>query len=452
MRNTLRGKLLLSSAVLLAGVAVACSEDVPTSPAAKSGSAQPKEFDKSSVVAVLSCHAVVAERSVECGPPAASADAKQGSSDAAQPNASNILIGGQDQFVAVKSTNVNYDSGTGAFTFDVTVRNLIPQPMGTKDTTGANTPDADGVQVFFASGPTVTSGTGLITVAGDGLGTFTGMNQPYYKYATVIQPFAVSAPKTWQLTMPPTVLTFDFLLLVYTQVPRPEGYIDLQVSQLRPPQDKQTTYTVRNALGTIDAAPGVINWSVSDTTRATIDANGLINPLRAGNVTIIAQQGLRIGKITVTVKSIRRTWTGAAGVTNYENGANWLPDSIKPEPSDTVVINDTPSIYPQLNQNESIGGVEVDDVTPGGTVPTLSLGAFNLNASGDVFTTNSGAINSSSGSLILTGIARTIKGTVPRINVTGTYSLNGNVSVSQRIQVQAGRVTATGFRLQQVPF
>jgi hypothetical protein len=451
MKNILRGNLLVASAVVLAAVAVACSEDVPTSPNAKSGNTQSGDFDRSSIVAVLNCHADVQAREVTCGAPTAGPDAKP--KDQAGPNPANILVGGQDQFVAVKSTNVNYDSGTGAFTFDVTVRNLIPQPMGTKDTTGANAPDPEGVRVFFSSGPTVTSGTGIVTVTADGVGTFTGMNQPYYQYSTVLQPFAVTAPKTWQLNMPPTVTTFDFLLLVSTQVPRPDGYIDLQVSQLRPPQDKQTTYTVRNALGTVDGSPGVINWSVSDTTRATIDANGLINPLRAGSVTIIAQEGLRIGKITVAVKPIRRVWTGAAGVTNYENGHNWLPDSIKPEPTDTAVVTDAAAtIFPVLNQNESIGGVEIDDITPGGTVPTLSLQAFNLTASGDVSTTNSGNVNSSVGSLVLTGIARTVKGILPRINVTGTYSLDGNVTVSQRIQVALGRLTNSTFRIQQVPF
>ena len=450
MRANLKSKLLLASAVVLAGVAVACSEDVPTSPAAKSGSGETKDFDKSSVVAVLSCHASVVAREVTCGAPSGGPQFKP--KDAAGPTPANILVGGQDQFVAIKSTNVNYDSGTGAFTFDVTVRNLIPQPMGTKDTTGLNAPDPEGVRVFFSSGPTVTSGTGIVTVTADGVGTFTGMNQPYYQYSTVLQPFTVTSPKTWQLNMPPSVETFDFLLLVSTQVPRPDGYIDLQVSQLKPPQDKQTTFTVRNALGTVDNSGDPINWSVSDTTRATIDANGLINPLRAGNVTIIAQQGLRIGKITVAVKPIRRVWTGATGTTNYETGANWLPDSIKPEPTDTAVINDTPSIFPLLNQNESIAGVEVLDVTPGGTIPTLSLGAFNLTASGDISTTSSGNINSSVGSLILTGTARTMKGLLPRINVTGTYSLDGNVTVQQRIQAQGGRITSSTFRLQQNPF
>jgi hypothetical protein len=80
------------------------------------------------------------------------------------------------------------------------------------------------------------------------------------------------------------------------------------------------------------------------------------------------------------------------------------------------------------------------------------LQAFNLTASGDVSTTNSGNVNSSVGSLVLTGIARTVKGILPRINVTGTYSLDGNVTVSQRIQVALGRLTNSTFRIQQVPF
>ncbi|HEX6574535.1 MAG TPA: hypothetical protein VF042_06145, partial [Gemmatimonadaceae bacterium] len=432
----------------VAAIAGACSEDVPTSPSAKNNGDSDKDFDKSSVVAVLLCDASVAERTVTCGSPTAGPQKNEESS-----GASNILIGGQDQFVSVKSSNVNYSAGTGAFTFDVTVRNLIPQPMGTRDTTGAEAPDPEGVRVFFSSGPTVTSGTGAITVAGDGIGTFTGMNQPYYQYNTVLSQFEVSSPRTWQLNMPSTVETFSFLLLVSTQVPRPDGYIDLQVSQLRPPDDKQTTYTVRNANGTVVSSPGTISWSVSDTTRATIDANGLINPKRTGNVTIIAQDGLKIGKLTVFVKPIRRTWTGAAGVTNYENRANWLPDSIKPEPTDSIVVPDTAPIFPSLFQNESVGGIEVVDITPGGTTPSLSLNAFNMTASGDVLVTNSGAIGNTSGSLILTGVARTIAGlNMPFLRFSGSYSLAGNVNSRAPLRVDLGRVTTQGFRLQAQSF
>jgi hypothetical protein len=414
------------------------------------------------VVAALNCHADVVEKTVTCDAPVGSST-KPTKPDASGLPGANIIIGGQHTFVEITSTNVNYSAGTGAFTFDATIRNLIPQPLGTADTTGAEAPDPNGIQIFFAAGPTVTSGSGLISVIGDGTGTFTGANQPYYQYNTVLDKFELSSPKTWQLNMPPTVLTFDFLLLVSAAVPRPDGYIDLQLSQLRPPEDRQVTYFVRNANGTEVGSPGTVDWAVSDTTRATIDANGLVNPLRAGPVTIIATNGTRVGSLTVTVKSIRRYWTGAATTTNWETGANWSPDNIKPEPSDTAVVTDSiaGTNFPALNANESIGGIEVEDLTPGGTIPSKSLGAFNLTASGDVCT-NSGPcagltvigsanINSSVGQLIMSGIARTVRGILPRVNVVGTYSLNGNITVDQRIRVQLGRLRSSGFRIRQNP-
>lgn len=458
-RRRTAGKLIAAAAVIASAVAVACTEDVPTSPTKKATSSP--TTDKSSIVAALSCHASITDLTVTCDVPVGSSAKKPATPDG--PPAANIIIGGQAVFVKLESNNVNYNSGTGAFTFDLTVRNLIPQPMGTADTTASEAPDAEGIRVFFAAGPNVTSGTGLVTVAGDGVGTFTAPNQPYYQYSTVLDQYEVSAPKTWQLNMPPTVTTFDFLLLVSAAVPRPDGYIDLQLSELRPPTDRQMTFFVRNANGTYVAAPGTIVWSVSDTTRATIDANGLVNPLRAGSVTIIAENGLRVGSLTINVKSIRRYWTGAAGTTNWETGANWAPDAIKPEASDTAVVADSiaGTNFPALNQNESIGGVEVEDLTPGGTIPSVSLGAFNLTASGDVCT-NSGPcagptvfgnanINSASGQLILSGIARTVRGVLARINVVGTYSLSGNITVSQRIRVQSGRLRSTGFRIRQNP-
>ena len=447
-RRAAFGKLLVAAAIVVSAVAVACTEDVPTSPAAKT--ATPSDVERA-VVAALMCHASIVDQTVTCEAPGGSRATKPSPEDG--PPVSNIIIGGQDVFVAVKSTNVNYNAGTGAFTFDITIRNLIPQPMGTADTTGAQAPDPEGIRIFFASGPNVTSGTGLITVAGDGVGTFTGANQPFYQYNTVLDQFEISSPKTWQLNMPSSVTTFDFLLLVSAAVPRPDGYIDLQVSQLRPPDDRQVSFVVRNANGTPVGSPGTITWDVSDTTRATVDANGLVNPLRAGPVTIIATNGTRVGSLTVDVKAIRRIWTGLTD-NHYENGANWYPDGIKPVATDTAVVPDTvtTSFFPFLFQNESIGGVEVLDVTPGGTVPSIQLQAFNLDASGDVLTTNSASIANTSGTLFLTGIARTVAGTLPFIRVTGTYSLNANVTSRAPIRVDLGRLTNTAFRVQATSF
>jgi hypothetical protein len=431
--------LLLASVIALAGIAIACSEDVPTAPGISPDAAKP--LDRSSVIAALSCTANVPERTVTCDPPSS------GQQSAKPGVASNIIIGGQDAFISIKSTNVDYNAGTGAFTFDVTLRNLIFQPLGTEDTLGTNTPDPNGIRVFFSSGPTVTGGSGVISVTADGTGTFTGAGQPYYQYSTVLQPFAISSPKPWQLNMPPTVTTFSFFLLVSAAVPRPDGYIDLQVGSLKPPTDKQVTAVVRNALGTIDGSAGPITWSVSDTTRATIDGTGVMNPLRAGNVTIIAVSGLKIGTLNVAVKPVRRVWTGAVD-TNWHTNGNWLPDGIRPEPSDTAEVNDTDaSVFPTLSQNENIAGVDVLDVTPGGTVPTVALGAFDLLASGDVNVTNSAAINNTSGRLFLTGVGRTVQGTLPALRVTGTYTMTNNITTRAPLRIDAGRLRANANRI-----
>ena len=440
--NAVARHCLMAAAIALAGGAVACSKDLPTSPGTRSDA--PQAADRASILTALSCHASVVDRTVTCGQP----DGRTAAADQGPPGAPKIIIGGQDAYVSIKSSNVNYDAGTGAFTFDVTVRNLIFQPIGTADTTGGNALDANGVRVFFAAGPTVTGGSGLVTVTGDGVATFTASNQPYYQYNTVLQSFQISSPKTWQLNMPPTVTTFDFLLLVSAEVPRPAGYIDLQVSSLKPPTDRQVTFTVRNAIGTVDPSPGPITWSVSDTTRATVDANGVVNPLRTGPVTIIAQAGTKVGSLTVTVQPIKRLWTGAVS-TSWPQQGNWLPDGIKPEPTDTAIVADSIAVtnWPVLVQNESVGGVQVLDITPGGDIPIVNLASFDMTATGDVTTTNSGAINSASGRLFLSGFTRTVGGTLPIIRVPGTYTLSANITTRGPLRVDAGRLRNNAFRI-----
>jgi hypothetical protein len=440
MRFTL-GAIAVAASVTIAS----CTRDVPTSPKASSHG----ELSRTGVLTALQCEASISAKSVTCdqlGVPAGATERAE------RPGLrEELVIGGQDVYVSVKTTNVNYDAGSGNFTFDATVRNLIPQPLGTTD---GSTPDPSGVRVFFASGPSVTSGTGSISVLGDGVVSITGPNQPYYQYSQVLPQFAVSSPRTWTLNMPNTVGTFTFTLYVWSQVEYPDGYIDVQVTSIRPPNQKQVTYTVRNANGTISPIQGPLNWSSSDPTRATIDNNGLITALRAGPTTITAmtQDGLRVGSLVADIRPIRRYWTGAVS-TDYAVDGNWSP-AIKPVDQDTAVVTDTiPSAnFPVLTANENIAGIEVLDLTPGGTVPTIGLNAFNYTASGDVLTTNSGSITNTSGSLFLAGNARTVAGTLPFIRVTGTYSLVGNVTSRARAQVDLGRLTNTAFRFQATSF
>jgi len=116
--------------------------------------------------------------------------------------------------VQLASDNVSYD-GSDVFQADVTVKNLVAQPMGTPDGTTVT-----GLKVFFHSGPTVTGGTGSVTVSNaDGTGTFTGSAQPYFEYDEILHTNDVSAAKTWQWSVSPTVTTFDFSVYVSTDIP-----------------------------------------------------------------------------------------------------------------------------------------------------------------------------------------------------------------------------------------
>ncbi|MEO8622341.1 MAG: lamin tail domain-containing protein, partial [bacterium] len=130
--------------------------------------------------------------------------------------ASRDFIGGQNQYVKLTSSNVSYNSGTEIFQFDVTVQNLMNEAIGTPDGT---VPDVNGIRAFFNDGPVATGGTGTITVANaDGTGTFTGTNQPFFRYSEILAKDAVSSPHTWQLNVPNTVTTFGFHIFLQTEI------------------------------------------------------------------------------------------------------------------------------------------------------------------------------------------------------------------------------------------
>jgi hypothetical protein len=155
-----------------------------------------------SALAAVTCNASVKTLQVRCNRPVM--------------GASGVLIGGQGVNVQLTSSNLQYSSDTGLFSFDVTVQNLMNEAIGTPDGTFA---DPQGIQVFIASGPSVTSGTGEILVLNaDGLDTFTGGNQPYFTYSGILAKDAVSSSKPWQFQVPSTVETFSFVVYLETDV------------------------------------------------------------------------------------------------------------------------------------------------------------------------------------------------------------------------------------------
>ena len=188
------------AAICAALVAVAACADSIAGPA---GVRAPAHTPSPTIVG-FDCVASRTDMSVRCGNPQLPAGSH------------GVVIGAQNTYVKLTSSNVSYNSGTEIFQFDVTLQNLLNEAIGTPDGTVA---DPDGIQVFFHTGPTVTSGTGTITVANaDGTDTFTGANQPYFRYSEILAKNAVSSAKTWQLNVPNTVNTFAFKVYIETDV------------------------------------------------------------------------------------------------------------------------------------------------------------------------------------------------------------------------------------------
>lgn len=210
------------AALLAALLAAGACRDLPTAPGTAPAETPmpPASPDRTPV----RCSVTLASRSVSCATPVAPRGLRQ-----------NIIIGGQGLNVRLVSTNVNFDGGDNVFSFDVTVQNLLDQPLGTDGTTDS------GVRVFFNSGPTATAGSGEVTVLTDSVGMFLAANQPYYKYDGVIQPRGVSQPQRWEFSVDEGVDAFAFIVYVETQVPgeqnvlhwRPEQGAQLYLTDVR---------------------------------------------------------------------------------------------------------------------------------------------------------------------------------------------------------------------------
>ncbi|HEX2203421.1 MAG TPA: lamin tail domain-containing protein [Longimicrobium sp.] len=187
----------LSTSVLLAAAVLGACSDQPLTPRGK-GPAVP-------VTALQAFDCVGTRSSLRCEP------ASGGAGEAA-----GVVIDGQNTFVRLTSSNVSYDSGTELFTFDATVQNLMNEAMGTPDGTVS---DPEGIQVFFSSGPTVTGGTGTISVVDAGTADFDGYGtKPYYAYNEILDKDEVSQSQQWKLSMPPSVTSFSFRVLLETDV------------------------------------------------------------------------------------------------------------------------------------------------------------------------------------------------------------------------------------------
>jgi alpha-tubulin suppressor-like RCC1 family protein len=192
--------------MLLAAV-VSCEDSIGTSPE-PADAADPT--DPPAVAAAIDCTVRIDQGVLNCEGPAA---------PPASAGLQLHIVGGQGVYVQLTAGAVSYDAATETFQADITVQNLLSDPLGTPD---GSTPT--GIRVFFHTLPAVTDGTGSVGVSNaDGSGTFTGSEQPYFEYDGMLASGATSEAKTWQWAVPATVEQFSFSVYVHADLPRGGG-------------------------------------------------------------------------------------------------------------------------------------------------------------------------------------------------------------------------------------
>lgn len=428
------------AALLAVLTATACSDRSPTGAGPDGPNPGGEPGGPTMIIAALTCTADRATGSIACTPASPELGA-----------ASGLIIGNQGVHVQLTSSNVNYNSGTGQFTFDATLQNLIEQPLGTTDGT---TLDPSGIRVFFSDMPTVIEGTGSATPVPDGFATFTAADQPYYNYPYLLQQGDVSPAETWTFIVPPSADRFIFTVLVSAPVQFPTGYITLNgelpgydYGNLHPSTPVGLTAVIKNAVGTVVA--GTVTFGTTDPNCAQVNGAGTVTGIRAASCAVTASATVPVlgtlnGEILFDVTGTGRTWNGSVSP-DWSNGANWN-GGYTPAAVDSAIIPTGVPNFPTLVAPTSIGGVDVADGA------TLQLGAFDLTASANVATgpTAGSGILATSGVLVLAGIGENAMGRVPSVRVTGDYTLNGDLNVVAPGRVLGGLLRNGGYLLRAV--
>lgn len=193
-RAAQRGGLVASFA-LAAAALVACSDSPVTTRERLLPEGGLQAFD---------CTATVSGAgSVRCTPVAASTG-----------GASGVMIGGQNTYLTLSSTNLSYDAVLDVFQFDATVQNLMNEALGTPD---GVTPAVNGIMVFFLEEPSGNGGN-VSVMEQTGNAFFTNANQAYHTYSEILDKDEVSAPRTWKFSVPDGVTSFTFRVLIETEV------------------------------------------------------------------------------------------------------------------------------------------------------------------------------------------------------------------------------------------
>lgn len=280
-------------ALFLAGLvaAVSCSDaGDPLGPDVR----KPPTPEPANVLQALDCTVTVSSRSMTC----ASAQPGTGA-------ASGLIVGGQDLYVKLVSTGMAVVADT--FVFNATVQNLLRQGLGVNDDGSAN---AEGVRVFFHSGPNAVGGGGPVVVAGaSGSEVFLSGNKPYYQYTGALEPNEVSEARQWKLALNGAP-QFNFKVYVSARVKYPQGWVDITPNSalLNVGETAVLADSVFDHVGR--GLADNVNWSSSNTGVVTVtetsDSTAQIQGVAQGTAWIRAESqanSVRKDSILVTVNN-----------------------------------------------------------------------------------------------------------------------------------------------------
>ncbi|HEX6038413.1 hypothetical protein [Longimicrobium sp.] len=199
----MKNRIFAFAAPLAFALAAACTDS--TGPA-KPALAPPAEGS----LAAVQCTVQVEAGAMRCDTPVPGGGAR-----------GDLIVGGQGTYVQVRSGVASYDSVAEVFSIDVTLQNLLGQPVGTEDGVTAS-----GIRIFFSSATAVTRGTGTVELANpDGSTIFTTAGQDFFFYPEILAPYERTAPKPWRWNVSRTVESFSFTVLVAARVPNQGGVL-----------------------------------------------------------------------------------------------------------------------------------------------------------------------------------------------------------------------------------
>ncbi|MBW3570721.1 MAG: Ig-like domain-containing protein [Gemmatimonadetes bacterium] len=278
-------------ALFLAGLFVAVSCSDAGNPLEPGPTPRPRPVD---ALQVLQCAVNIPTATMQCALP--------------QPNAGGALAagqmitGGQNKYVTLSASN--FASTASSLEFNVTVKSLMRQALGTEN---GETLHANGVRVWFADDP-VAQPTGTVSVdSASGVGTLLTAPTPYFQYDTILRTNQTSKPKRWRFDFSGGATNIQFKVYVVAQVQYPNGWVDVT-----PPLDTLAPGATVDLDGIAydaraDSAPAVsqtLTWSSSDGAVATVDAGtGVVSAVAAGTATITASNGTQTGSATIVVNT-----------------------------------------------------------------------------------------------------------------------------------------------------